>query len=136
MQTHHTPHYNRTSRILHWLMFALMLVMLATVVLGLMTVHKICGGLLLVLAIIRMGVAIKSRHQRPTNTAFVKIGHTLLYVLMVAVPASGLALVVLQPPISPHKGLAILLFLLIVGHIAMAIIHQIKGEKLLQRMWG
>ena len=63
-----------------------------------------------------------------------KLGHLALYVLMFAVPASGMARQFQAPLGVAHGALAFALLLLIVGHVGMTVVHQRQGEQILQRM--
>lgn len=122
--------------------------------------HKSVGTLLMALLIMRIIWSILNHHKRPpTGNVFVKLGHLALYLLMLAVPTVALirqygaargALDVFGVPVMEgsserilwmvelgnnfHGEVAWVLFALTAGHIVMAIIHQIKGEKILNRM--
>ncbi|QEY24162.1 cytochrome b [Neisseria animalis] len=128
---------------------------------NLMNLHKSVGSLLILLAVLRLLWAITKARRPAADNAAAKLGHLALYVLMLAVPAIALirqygggrgplkvfGIEVMQG--SPekiewmtqlgnqwHSTLAWILFALAAGHIAMAVIHQIKGEKIMQRMIG
>lgn len=128
---------------------------------SLMAYHKSVGFILMVLAVVRLlWTALNMRH-RPESNIVVKLGHLALYALMVLVPAVALlrqygsaksALDVFGVTVLPtapekiewmaqvgnqwHGVLAWTLFVLVAGHIVMAIVHQIKGEKIINRMAG
>lgn len=128
---------------------------------SLMGYHKITGYFLFWLVILRIFWAVKNRAQRPEGHIAVKIGHGALYLLMFAVPAIGLirqygggrgplefAGINWLPAAGPriewmtklggalHGELGWVLFVLAGGHILAAIAHQIKGEKIINRMAG
>lgn len=161
--------YGTVSRVLHWLMAAAFLFMLASVVLpnfdeeynSLMGYHKIVGYFLFWLLLVRVVWALKNRNNRPHGNILVKLGHAALYLLMLAVPAIGLlrqygggrgALelggITLLPAADGriewmtklggalHGELGWVLFALAGGHILAAIVHQIRGEKIINRMAG
>lgn len=122
--------------------------------------HKSVGTILMLLIIVRVIWAVMNRKNRPApDNIWVKAGHFALYVLMLAVPSVALIrqygaargpLEVFGVNVmngSPekiewtvslggalHGELAWALFALSAGHIVMAIYHQIKGKKILNRM--
>ena len=96
--------------------------------------HKAAGVLLLLLAAVRFVWALRNLRRRPAGSLKVKLGHLALYALMFAVPASGMARQFQAPLGVAHGALALALLLLIVGHVGMALVHQRKGGKILQRM--
>ena len=96
--------------------------------------HKAAGVLLLLLAAMRFVWALRNLRRRPAGSLKVKLGHLALYALMFAVPASGMARQFQAPLGVAHGALALALLLLIVGHVGMALVHQRKGGKILQRM--
>lgn len=123
--------------------------------------HKSVGFVLLVLLVLRLLWALKNLSRRPAGSLLVKLGHWALYVLMAAVPLTamlrqygaargGLKVfgVELMNGASEkiewmtrvgnewHAPLAWTLFVLAAGHILMAVVHQFKGEKILNRMAG
>ncbi|QEY24041.1 cytochrome b [Neisseria animalis] len=98
------------------------------------TPHKAVGILLFWLTLARLVTAVKNFRRRPQHALAVRIGHLALYMLMFAVPASGMARMAQVPFGGIHGLLAFLLLVLAAGHIAMALVHQCKGEKLMQRM--
>ena len=90
-----------------------------------------------------------------------KAGHSLLYVLMLGVPLLGAlrqyasakggldVFGITLIPAAPqkieslvqlgnqlHGKLGFALFVVVAGHVAMAVWHQIKGEKIINRMFG
>lgn len=127
---------------------------------ALISYHKSVGAILMALIIIRVIWAILNRNHRPApKNIFVTLGHFALYVLMIAVPLVALFrqygsakgdLQVFGVNVmgsaaekidwmvslgnSLHGELAWGLFALAAGHIVMAIYHQIKGEKILNRI--
>ncbi len=128
---------------------------------SLMDQHKSVGFVLLVLVALRLVWALMNARRRPPGNLLVKLGHWALYALMVAVPLLGMLrqhgsargeFKVFGLPLMNgaaekiewmvrlgnqwHGTLAWTLFILAGGHILMAIIHQIKGEKIINRMAG
>ncbi|MBQ9601815.1 MAG: cytochrome b/b6 domain-containing protein [Neisseriaceae bacterium] len=129
--------------------------------LGLISVHQSVGFLLFVLTILRIIWVIVQRKTRPRNSKLAHIGHGVIYLLILLIPLLGILrqyggarknLEVFGITVLPtasnkiefltqlgntlHGKLGMLLFLLIIGHIVMAIVHQIRGEKILNRMLG
>lgn len=123
--------------------------------------HKSIGFLLLLAVFIRSIWSIKNRSYRPHNQPIAHFGHFALYLLMFAIPLIGLlrqygsarsnfevfGLHIMDKAPEKitwmtqignnwHGKLGWVFFALIAGHIAMAIIHQIKGEKIINRMAG
>lgn len=122
--------------------------------------HKSVGTLLMALLIVRILWALANRHKRPpAGNVFVRLGHLALYVLMLAVPVAALLRQYgsARGPLNVfgvnvmdgaaekiewlveignnfHGELAWVLLALAGGHIIMAIFHQIRGEKILNRM--
>ncbi|QMT31303.1 cytochrome b [Alysiella filiformis] len=129
---------------------------------SLMNYHKAMGFLLMILVVVRVIWAIKNRHNRPTaGNILVKLGHGALYFLMILVPLVGLLrqygsargdlsiFGITLLPAAPekiewmnklggalHGEAAWVLFALAGGHILFAIAHQIRGEKIINRMAG
>ena len=128
---------------------------------SLMGLHKSVGFLLMILIVVRVIWAALNIKNRPHGNLIVKLGHLGLYVLMIAVPMVGLirqygsargSLKVFGVEVMgaapekiewmtqignmAHGNLAWLLFALAAGHIVMAIVHQVKGEKIINRMAG
>lgn len=128
---------------------------------SLMAYHKSVGFLLMVLVVLRAGWALLNLRNRPHGDLAVKLGHAALYALMVAVPVVAMIrqygsargdLAVFGVTVmrkipeqiewmtqlgnAVHGKLAYLLFVLAAGHIAMAVLHQIRGEKVINRMIG
>ncbi|MCF7529018.1 cytochrome b [Neisseria lisongii] len=126
---------------------------------SLMKYHKSVGFILLILAALRLLWAVANHSRRPSGTLMAKLGHAALYLLMIAVPAAamirqagsdkhdlqvfGIHIMSKAPEKIEwmvelgnqwHGKLAWLLFILAAGHIVMAVIHQIKGEKIINRM--
>ena len=142
MRADTTSRYGTVSRALHWAMAACYLLMFATALAwnlnealkSLITLHKAAGLLLLLLALVRFFWALTHFRQRPAGGVLVKGGHLALYALMLAVPASGMARQFHGAFGNAHGVLAFVFFLLIAGHIMMTVIHQRRGEAVLQRM--
>lgn len=128
---------------------------------SLMGYHKSVGFLLLVLVALRLVWALANWRNRPHGSLAVKLGHAALYVLMAAVPVVAMirqygsargdlevfgitVMHKIEQPIewmtqlgnAAHGKLAYLLFVLAFGHIAMAVLHQLRGEKIINRMAG
>lgn len=129
---------------------------------SLMDYHKAMGFLLMILAVLRVIWALKNKGNRPhAANVGVHIGHGLLYLLMLVVPFVGLLrqygasrgdLTVWGMTLLPaapekiewatqignlmHSKAGFALFALIIGHILFAIVHQIRGEKIINRMAG
>lgn len=126
---------------------------------SLMIYHKVLGVLLLVLGTFRLLWAMWNRKNRPHSPILVKIAHAILYVVMLFVPAlgalrqygsaksplefAGITLIPAAPEkiqlfISLgnqwHEVMGYVLFVLMIGHIMMAVVHQMKGEKIINRM--
>ncbi|KVD66293.1 cytochrome B [Burkholderia ubonensis] len=158
-----SDHFSLPARLLHWSMAALILSMLfigvgmvATVTQArnaLLSVHRPLGIALLALVLIRLYVRFK--HRAPalpgnipdSQKLAAKLSHLVLYVLMVAMPLIGWAMLSAAgypimlygplhlPPITPvsvklfallralHTWLAFALFLTVLMHIAAALLH-------------
>ena len=142
MQTDTDTRYGTVSRALHWAMAACYLLMFATALAWnlndalkpLIKLHKAAGLLLLLLALVRFVWALVHFQRRPAGGVALKAGHLALYALMFAVPASGMARQFHGAFGNAHGALAFVFFLLIAGHIAMTVLHQRRGEAILQRM--
>lgn len=86
--------YGTISRLLHWSMALLFVLMLATALawrwdeayFSLIGYHKSIGTLLALLLVLRLLWAWTQRKKRPANTLAAKLGHLALYVLMLWVP--------------------------------------------------
>lgn len=123
--------------------------------------HVSIGTLLLLLIVLRIVWALKQSGQRPehdaANAFLVKAGHGLLYVGMLLMPLSGIAIMLskgyglkafgmqlvergvelpwLSSLASLHVPLAWALLILALGHIGMAFLHHfIKKDGTLRRM--
>ena len=149
-------YYGTISRLFHWLMALCFAFMLFTAIMwninedyySLMGYHKSVGFMI-------------NLKNRPHSSTIAHLGHLVLYVLMIVVPAIGLIRQygMAKGPLSvfgvevmgtapekiewmtnlgnaAHGKLAFLLFFLVAGHIVMAIVHQLKGEKIINRMIG
>ncbi|OAM30683.1 hypothetical protein A7Q01_08160 [Eikenella sp. NML96-A-049] len=128
---------------------------------SLISYHKSVGFLLLVLVALRLVWALANWRNRPHGSLAMKLGHAALYVLMAAVPIVAMirqygsargdlevfgitVMHKIEQPIewmtqlgnAVHGKLAYLLFLLAFGHIAMVVLHQLRGEKIINRMSG
>lgn len=128
---------------------------------SLMAYHKSVGFLLTILIVVRIIWALLNASRRPQSNLAVKLGHWALYVLMIAVPVVGLlrqygaarstldvfGIEVMgkapekiewmtQLGNAAHGKLGYVLFVLAFGHIVAAIVHQIRGEKIINRMAG
>jgi len=152
-----TPsHYGTISRILHWSMaiaiVCMYLLALAWRVSGhtepLIPVHKALGTLLLILVFARILWAVAAEQRPRASSLAARLGHHALYLLMLTVPTIALIRDAAAGRDGSaenaatrfgdlwHSRAAWLLLLLIAGHILMTIIHQHRGEKILQRMAG
>lgn len=158
--------YGSVSRFFHWSMALLFVFMYYSAVLfsqenfDLMPYHKATGLLLMLLILLRVVWMLANLKKRPHGSLVVKLGHLALYLLMLAVPAVGLIRQygAARHPLeigsftlpqaaekiewmanlgnAAHGKLGWLLMAFAIGHVAMALVHQLKGEKLLQRMAG
>ncbi|WP_115719980.1 cytochrome b [Gallaecimonas mangrovi] len=91
----------------------------------------------------------------PLNAKLAHWGHLLLYLLMAAVLLAGLGVVLTRPSATPlwwgfslpgfggaihhrlehlHRFFAWALVLTVAGHVAMSIVHRLKGDKLQRGM--
>lgn len=171
-----TPRYPAPRRLVHWISAALVLSALAV---GLSMVdslsparhvalqmHKLTGLLVLALTALRVGVWLFTRSpplppDMPAwQRAVASASHGALYVLLLAVPACGLAMqwaagnpvtlpggAVLPSLIQPnlatygllrnaHGVLAMTLLAVVVLHVAGALHHAlVRRDGLLRRMW-
>jgi cytochrome b561 len=158
-----TATFTLPARVLHWLMALLILAMLFIGIgmvasvserhAWLLRIHKPLGIAILILAVVRL--AVRLRHPPPALPADLPVlqklaahaSHWLLYLLMLAMPLIGWAMlsaggypVMLSeslrlPPIFPtsstafailrhlHAWLAMLLFLTFLAHMAAALYH-------------
>lgn len=105
--------------------------------------HILVGGLVLALVVLRLGVRlVRGAPEVPTSSPLLekagKIGHWAIYALMIGLPVTGLAAyfggVAFLAEI--HGGpLKALLWVLIAGHVVMALYHQfVLKDGLLDRM--
>jgi cytochrome b561 len=160
---HDSSMFTLTARVLHWLMATLIVAMIFIGVgmvasvserhLWLVRLHKPLGIALLALAVVRLSVRLRRRPPAlpPDLSKFqlmaARTSHWLLYVLMLAMPLIGWAMLsaggypvmltesVRLPSIFPvsaaafailrqlHGWLATLLFLTFLGHMAAALHH-------------
>ncbi|MDQ2068791.1 cytochrome b [Natronospira bacteriovora] len=168
--------YGMVSRVLHWGMAAVILWQLFTVLARVLLddesamygffwgTHRETGFLIFTLVILRGIWALVNIRQRPPSVSLpAKVGHIVLYLLMLGIPAaallrqygSGRAFEPFGIPLFPgfegdriewmmvpantfHSWFGYLLFMLIVGHVAMAIWRHRDPEKtnVLPRMWN
>ena len=164
--------YGLVSRLLHWGMALLFLIQFAKFFdrindgehwLGALIgpLHGSLGGLILLLALVRIGWALSQRERPPQQgpTAVLSsIGHKLLYLLMVAMPVTGAAYVVgngyglklfgmqliarsgVETPWlialgEWHSPLAWLTLLTVAGHVGAALLHHfVFKDDTLRRM--
>jgi cytochrome b561 len=123
-------------------------------------IHIALGGLALLLTLARIGWWLwGDKHPQPANGIPVaqewamKTLHTLLYVAILVMGSSGIAMIVLSGaipallagapvpdfsgliPRAVHGWISKLLIVLLVGHIGAALWHQfVRGDRLLARM--
>jgi cytochrome b561 len=162
---HAHEHFSPLQRLLHWLMAACILAMLfigvgmvSTVTpkyLTLVSIHKPIGIAILVLAVLRLAIRIRTGVPalpadlpEPMRLA-AKLSHVLLYALMIAMPLIGWAMLSAAaypvellggyrlPAILPqddrmhtllrnaHRALAYAFFALILAHVAAALFHAL-----------
>ena len=156
MQPDTHNHYGSVSRFLHWgmaLCFALMFLMALAWRMdarwqSLIPAHEALGNLLLMLLFFRFIWVIASENRPAADSRAARLGHLALYLLMLIVPSIALLRDAARGRDGSaenavtrfgdlwHGRTAWLLLALIAGHIAMTIIHQRRGEKVLQRMAG
>ena len=154
MHADNQDRYGSVSRFLQWSMALCLLFMFASALLWqwdeawrrLLPWHKGGGMLLLMLAAFRILWAISVDKRPAAANIAVRLGHSALYVFMIAVPTAALIREAAANASADNWGmrfgdiwhgrLAYAFLLLIVGHIFMAFYHQWRGEKLLQRMIG
>lgn len=158
-------HFNRLQRLLHWLMAILIIAMLfvgvgmvstiAPTYVALVATHKTLGIALLILALLRIIVRLRSGTPplprdlpEPIRLA-AKLSHYALYALMIAMPLLGWGMVsaggypvkllwgIHLPTIAPHSAtlftllhaahvtLAFAFFALILLHIAAGLFHAL-----------
>lgn len=171
------PVFTPLQRLLHWLMAICILVMLfvgvgmvstvAPSYLKLVAFHKSLGIVILVLAVLRLGLRFyKGAPPLPADLPVpmklaAEFSHVLFYVLLLAMPLIGWAMVsaggypvvifggLHLPAILPqsrewhallwdaHRYLAFALFALILMHLAAALFHGfIRRDGVLQQMTG
>jgi len=127
--------------------------------------HPSVGTLLLMLLMLRAAWALLERNRRPPYQddrlgRLAALGHTVLYALMFVIPVLALLRMVgsgrgvrlfgvqFQPPTGEeigwmtapgnliHGKLAWFLLFLIIGHVAMVVVHQRRQESVLRKMLG
>ncbi|MDX9687806.1 MULTISPECIES: cytochrome b [Halopseudomonas] len=124
--------------------------------------HISIGSLLLVLIVLRILWAVGQRKNRPeqdpATALLVKAGHGLLYLCMLLLPITGLMIMIgngygwspfgkqlvargatdiewMATLGSVHSLIAWTLLILVVGHVGMALLHQlVKKDGVLRRM--
>ena len=95
------------------------------------TLHTVFGGLALAFVLVRVLVRLKNGAPEPHGSPMVQMaaiwGHRLLYGLMIAAPALGAATWFgkLEWLGEVHEVVGQALVLLAVGHLIMAIVHQV-----------
>lgn len=152
--------YSRVQIVLHWVVGVLILYQLLrgddmkplwdevqrngsyTMTLGGL-LHILVGGLVLALVAWRMGLRLmRGAPDLPDSTPAMetaaKVGHWAIYALMLAMPVTGLVAFFLGVDVMAelHEGpLKLLLWVLILGHVALGLYHQfILKDNLLDRM--
>ena len=105
------------------------------------TPHTILGGLAFAFVLVRIIVRLRRGAPEPHGSALVqsaaKWGHVVLYALMALVPALGAATWYggIESLGEVHEFLGQALMLVIIGHVVMALWHQIvKKDGTLTRM--
>ncbi|YAF60449.1 Ni-hydr-CYTB domain-containing protein [Pseudomonas sp. E102] len=125
--------------------------------------HKTLGFVLILLVILRACWSLHNRGHRPASLSIAAtLGHLAMYALVIIIPlialvrqyGSGRAFSPLGIPLMPgfdekvewmmlpanllHSWLGWLLLLLIIGHVAMVLIHRRRGGEgdVLVRMFG
>lgn len=172
MQSDGANTYDRLSRLLHWSMALLigwqMLKFFDRIGDGehwigqtLVPWHVSVGTLLMLMIMVRIGWALANRHRRPPQepgmALAVHAGHALLYLGMLLMPLTGLALMLgngyglkvfgvqmlargdgiawLAPLATLHVPVAWALLVLVAGHIGMSLLHHfVKRDGVLRRM--
>ena len=152
MKTDNSQYYGSVTRLLHWLMAACFFFMFATAIAWnlngdlkfLMGPHKAVGFVLMVLAVLRFIWMLRQK-ERAANAWIAKAGHLALYALMLIVPALAIARQIGRGQQNQtlidlgnnwHGELGWVFLVLIIGHIGMAVVHRLKGDNLLPRIWG
>jgi cytochrome b561 len=159
--------YHPVLVILHWLLAALILFSLAMGMLSLARIpndvplklfalrgHMVAGMLILALTLVRLAV-IAFTSRPPTPSLASRLGHASLYVAVILMAASGIALAVQAGlpdvvfgergalpasfsafvPRAVHGVLAWILLILIAGHVLAALYHQVvRRDNLMRRM--
>ena len=134
MKTDNSQYYGSVTRLLHWLMAACFFFMFATAI----------AWNLMALAVLRF-IWMLQQKERPANAWIAKAGHLALYALMLIVPALAIARQIGRGQQNQtlidlgnnwHGELGWVFLVLIIGHIGMAVIHRLKGDNLLPRIWG
>ena len=145
--------YGALTRLIHWLSFLLFIAVFAIAILKnsneeykyLMAYHKQIGLVLLGLAVLRLLWTAVNFHRRPASGVLAKLGHLAILALVLLVPLTAFLRQVGRENDNKflvelgnqwHGTLAWTLLVLIVGHVAVAFYHQLRGTKLLQRMIG
>ena len=139
MKTDNSQYYGSVTRLLHWLMAACFFFMFATAIAWnlngelkfLIGPHKAVGFTLMALAVLRF-IWMLQQKERPANAWVAKAGHLALYALMLIVPALAIARQIGRG----QQNQTLIVLVLIIGHIGMAVVHRLKGDNLLPRIWG
>lgn len=145
--------YGTVSRLLHWSIFVGYILIFGTAFAAkfnpemkfLMQPHQTIGIAILVLSVARVLWAAMNSKNRAKEDLKMKLGHFALYALMLLVPILGMVRkfgkengnqMLVDLGNNFHGELGMVILLLIVGHVAMVIIHQMKGEKTMEKMLG
>lgn len=106
-------------------------------------VHAICGGLVMLtggsLFVQHLVIGVPTPLPMPRSQLWAaRIVHSLLFLLMLVVPLTGIAAVARGPEIAPiHTGLVRLTLALITIHAAAALFHHfVQRDPTVSRMFG
>ena len=167
------PRYGALARVLHWSMALLLAWQFVTVLAHVYmegsdldrlawATHKEMGLVLMGLALIRVLWALVDRKRPAPVSVMARLGHLVLYVLMLVVPAvallrqygSGREFIAFGYSVMPgfdtgkiewmltpgnllHGNLGWVMLALVVGHVAMVFVHRrVAGGDVLARMIG
>ncbi|MGN7438756.1 MAG: cytochrome b [Alcanivorax sp.] len=143
--------YPKTLRLIHWLMVLLITLQFAVGFfmdddnLWQIQTHLILGISILAITILRIGIKRAQKDQLPAKPdslsdkewGIAKIGHALIYLMLLITPISGLVGYYTHNHdiLEVHETLIWGLLVLIVGHVAMVPIHKIRHhQNLMTRM--
>ncbi len=143
--------YPKAMRMLHWLMAAAVFSQIALGFLmedqgeDIVLIHACLGAAILTLAVIRIFVMLRFKGSLPKKPEelteikwkLAKIGHGLIYILLVCVPISGLLGFFSgdHELEELHETLVWIFIFLLAGHILITIKHQLMDKiAILQRM--